>query len=220
VGGAGRDPRSKSDQQSRPVPSESTGRPGRPAGVTSKRTPSERAREQAYVPAEQPSSAQGARVPAADAHPCRACCPVLSPPQGPQEPGRLSSARRLRPVLPAAHRLTRGADLRRVARSGRRSGQRTVVVHLLADDHPGPALVGFVVGRAVGGSVVRHRVQRRLRHLCRDRLALLPPGSSLVVRALPPAAAAPSSELAADLDRCLERSLAQPAGSRGAVSGA
>jgi ribonuclease P protein component len=57
-----------------------------------------------------------------------------------------------------------------------------------------------VVSRAVGGSVVRHRVTRRLRHLVRDRLADLPPGARLVVRALPPAAEAPSSALAEDLD--------------------
>ena len=94
------------------------------------------------------------------------------------------------------------------------------MVHVLIDDHRGPALVGFVVGRSVGNSVVRHRVQRRLRHLCRDRLTLLPPGSSWVVRALPPAATATSAELAADLDRCLERSLPHPAGSGGAVSSA
>jgi ribonuclease P protein component len=102
-------------------------------------------------------------------------------------------------------------------------------VRLLTDDHAGPALVGFVVGRGVGNAVVRHRVQRRLRHLCRDRVDRLPVGSSLVVRALSPAAHATSSELALDLDRCLERSLALPtapaaeAGARraeGAVSGA
>jgi ribonuclease P protein component len=111
-------------------------------------------------------------------------------------------------VLPAAHRLTRGADLREVTRTGRRAGADTVVVHLRTDDASGPALVGFVVGRSVGNAVVRHRVQRRLRHLCRDRLGRLPTGSRLVVRALPPAADASSAELARDLDRCLQRSLA------------
>jgi ribonuclease P protein component len=70
-----------------------------------------------------------------------------------------------------------------------------------------PARVGFVVSRAVGGSVVRHRVQRRLRHLCRDRIFVLPAGSDLVVRALAPAAGATYQELAADLDRCLQRAL-------------
>jgi ribonuclease P protein component len=57
-----------------------------------------------------------------------------------------------------------------------------------------------VVSRAVGGSVVRHRVARRLRHLVRARLADLPPGARLVVRALPPAADASSSVLGDDLD--------------------
>ena len=97
-------------------------------------------------------------------------------------------------------------------------GSETLVVHLLT---PNPAVeraagdraaaqtrAGFVVGRAVGNSVLRHRVQRRLRHLCRDRLDRLPRGSELVVRALPPAGRATYQELGADLDRCLVRALA------------
>jgi ribonuclease P protein component len=76
-------------------------------------------------------------------------------------------------------------------------------------------LVGFVVGRAVGNSVIRHRVLRRLRHLCRERLVRLPSGSWLVVRALPAAAGASYQELGADLDRCLQRVLADERGSQG-----
>jgi ribonuclease P protein component len=63
--------------------------------------------------------------------------------------------------------------------------------------------VGFVVSKAVGGSVVRHRVTRRLRHVLRDRLDQLPPGTRLVVRALPASAAADSASLAAEVDRAL-----------------
>jgi ribonuclease P protein component len=48
-------------------------------------------------------------------------------------------------------------------------------------------------------------VKRRLRHVVRDRLAELPNGARLVVRALPPAAAATSAELAGDLDSALSR---------------
>jgi len=55
--------------------------------------------EQAYVPAEQPPPPQGARLPAAHAHPCRALDPVCAPPQGPQEPGRLSPRGSTRPCL-------------------------------------------------------------------------------------------------------------------------
>ena len=53
--------------------------------------PSERTREQAYVPAEQPPPPQGARIPATHAHARRPLDPVRASPQGPQEPGRLSS---------------------------------------------------------------------------------------------------------------------------------
>lgn len=85
-----------------------------------------------------------------------------------------------------------------------------VVVHLHTDGmSTRPARVGMVVSKAVGGSVVRNRVKRRLRHQVRDVLDTLPAGTSLVLRALPPSAAAGSAELAeelrAGLARCLER---------------
>ena len=96
------------------------------------------------------------------------------------------------------------------------------MVHLVTRDGSTEAeqrsRVGFVVSRAVGGSVLRHRVQRRLRHLCRDRLASLPAGCELVVRALPPAAHASYQELGADLDRCLERALGDHGPGPGTVS--
>jgi ribonuclease P protein component len=68
-----------------------------------------------------------------------------------------------------------------------------------------PVRVGFVVSKAVGNSVVRHRVSRRLRHLVGDRLGTLAPGSTLVVRALPAAATASSAELGSDLDAAVRK---------------
>ncbi|MEU4751494.1 ribonuclease P protein component, partial [Micromonospora tulbaghiae] len=62
---------------------------------------------------------------------------------------------------------------------------------------------GFVVSKAVGGAVVRNKVRRRLRHLVRERLAELPAGTTLVVRALPAAADATYTRLGADLDAAL-----------------
>ena len=95
------------------------------------------------------------------------------------------------------------------------------MLHLAVGGDPmsGPQ-VGFVVSRAVGNAVVRNRVRRRLRHLVRDRLpelAVLTPGAVLVVRALPDAAGASSSELRGDLARCLERVLRQAAHDGGAM---
>jgi len=82
-----------------------------------------------------------------------------------------------------------------------------------AADGGGPR-AGLVVSKAVGGSVVRHRVSRRLRHLLAPRLGELPPGAMVVVRALPPAAEATSSELAADLDTGLLGVLRKAGGTR------
>ena len=65
--------------------------------------------------------------------------------------------------------------------------------------------IGFVVSKAVGNSVVRHRVTRRLRHVLRDRLGTVRPGCTLVVRALPSAASAASAELGSDIDAALRR---------------
>ncbi len=66
-----------------------------------------------------------------------------------------------------------------------------------------PGRAGFVVSKAVGNAVVRNRVRRRLRALVRERLAALPAGSTLVVRALPAAAEASYPRLAADLDAAI-----------------
>jgi ribonuclease P protein component len=111
-------------------------------------------------------------------------------------------------VLPASQRLTSPAEFREVVRRGRRGGGSLLVAHLLrrpAAPLGADARVGFVVSKAVGSAVTRNLVKRRLRHLCRDRVAALPAGTLLVLRALPPAAQASYAELAAELDRCLAR---------------
>ena len=110
-------------------------------------------------------------------------------------------------MLSAAHRLTDAGSYRLATRSGQRAGSGTVVVHLTPGARPGPPQVGLVVSRAVGNAVTRNLVKRRLRHLCREHVSVLPGSSLLVVRALPAAAGASYQELGADLSRCLERVL-------------
>jgi ribonuclease P protein component len=79
------------------------------------------------------------------------------------------------------------------------------VVHLFVPEPgAGTSRAGFVVPKPVGGAVVRNRVKRRLRHLVRERIDQLPPGTDLVVRALPAAADRSYRGLAADLDAALE----------------
>lgn len=104
-------------------------------------------------------------------------------------------------MLPAAARMRRRADFDAASRRGSRAGRSLVSGSLLVE--PGsdrPALIGFVVSRAVGPAVVRNRVRRRLRHLARGYLSTLPGGSLLVLRASPRAPSACQADLAADLD--------------------
>ncbi|MFI5528905.1 ribonuclease P protein component [Kitasatospora sp. NPDC051853] len=135
-------------------------------------------------------------------------------------------------MLPSENRLRRRQDFATAVKRGRRAGRPLLVVHLNRDGAAGgrtdrnsdtsphvaegspSARAGFVVSKAVGPAVVRNLVKRRLRHLVRDRLALLPAGSLIVVRALPPAGAASYLDLEQDLDAALRRLLrAEPTGS-------
>ena len=114
-------------------------------------------------------------------------------------------------MLARADRLTAGPDFTETIRRGRRSGARSLVVHL---DPGSPASTdrpraGFVVARSVGPAVTRNRVKRRLRHLVRGHLGALPASSRLVVRALPSAAEASSEDLERDLSRALQRAVRQ-----------
>ncbi|GAA0423056.1 ribonuclease P protein component [Acrocarpospora corrugata] len=113
-------------------------------------------------------------------------------------------------MLPSASRMRRGDEFAEAIRRGRRAGRPSLVAHLRVGDGDTTPLVGFVVSKAVGGAVIRNQVKRRLRHLMRARIHLLPRGSLLVVRANPPAASARSENLAADLDVALERLLRRP----------
>jgi ribonuclease P protein component len=101
--------------------------------------------------------------------------------------------------------MRRSTDFTSVVRDGIRARGGRVVVHHRAFADDGAPLVGLVVSKAVGGSVVRHQVSRRLRAQLAQRLDALPAGSGTVVRALPEAADASSAELGADLDRALTR---------------
>jgi ribonuclease P protein component len=123
-------------------------------------------------------------------------------------------------VLPRNRRIRRGVEFRSVLRSGCRASSRTVVVHVGRMDgidtrsgsDAGPrscARVGFVVGRSVGGAVERNRVARRLRHLMAARIGSIPDDLAVVIRALPPAAAATPRDLDRDLSRALDRCLAR-----------
>jgi ribonuclease P protein component len=101
--------------------------------------------------------------------------------------------------------MRRAADFTAVLRDGDRARRGCVVVHQRRDFTSGPALVGLIVGKAVGGSVVRHRVSRRLRAQLAARLGAITDGSGIVVRALRQADGVDSAELGRDLDAAFTR---------------
>ncbi|GAB2464412.1 ribonuclease P protein component [Xylanimonas ulmi] len=95
-----------------------------------------------------------------------------------------------------------------------------MVVHLLVDNEGDAApLVGFVVSKAVGNSVQRNRVKRRLRAIVRSVIADgagLPAHARVVVRALPAAGSATFTELSRDVVTACERA-SERAGRRAAA---
>lgn len=128
-------------------------------------------------------------------------------------------------MVPGLVRMRRSEDFRRTVRHGVRAGRRTVVVHALRVDGSSSASadeltplastatdpgnrVGFVVSKTVGSAVRRNRVRRRLRHLTSSHLPELAGDTLVVVRALPPSAAA-GPELGADLDAAWRTALSR-----------
>jgi ribonuclease P protein component len=73
-----------------------------------------------------------------------------------------------------------------------------------------PAQAGLIISKSVGGSVVRHKVARQIRHLLKDQLKLFPLGAHVVVRALP---GSPGQDLHKDLNslipKVLEKAMAK-----------
>ncbi|WP_371744564.1 ribonuclease P protein component [Georgenia sp. TF02-10] len=121
--------------------------------------------------------------------------------------------------------MRRSSDFDDAVRRGARGGTRRLVVHLAAGTDETttsdrPALVGFVVPKAVGGAVQRNQVKRRLRAVLAARVVALPAGARVVVRALPDAAGATFQQLASDVDAALaaaRRRSARAARTRGAA---
>jgi ribonuclease P protein component len=110
-------------------------------------------------------------------------------------------------VLPAQYRMTRSTEFGATVNHGVRAAQPDIVVHARRcgdSDHAGPK-VGLVVAKAVGNSVQRHRVARRLRHVARSVIADLDPADRVVIRALPSSRYAISARLEQQLRVALKR---------------
>jgi ribonuclease P protein component len=87
-------------------------------------------------------------------------------------------------VLAKSARLTESADFARATKSGLRFSTQSFVGYLYPTNLDQPARAGLIISKSVGGSVTRHRIARKVRHVLREIYPQLPIGSLLVIRAL------------------------------------
>lgn len=90
-------------------------------------------------------------------------------------------------------------------RRGVHAGNHALVAHVVTgEDFPKESLVGFVVPKKVFKRAnQRNLAKRRLRHLMRKQVHLLPPHTLVVIRLLPGAKDCDYSELKQKLDTAL-----------------
>ena len=86
-------------------------------------------------------------------------------------------------MLPKNNRLRSGVDFNLVTKTGARFTSDNLVIYALPNNS-NQIQVGFIVNRAVGGSVSRHLVSRKLRHNFANQLPTLNTNLKLVVRVL------------------------------------
>ena len=88
-------------------------------------------------------------------------------------------------MLPAKNRLRASKDFALTTKTGVRATSLSLVVYLKINSKKiGAPQIGLIVNKSVGGSVVRHRVSRQLRHLISTHIPKLPSDSQLVIRVL------------------------------------
>ena len=90
-------------------------------------------------------------------------------------------------MLAQANRLRSSKDFARTTKIGHRATSHSLVLYLQTPvtDISAPQ-IGLIINKSVGGSVLRHRIARQLRHAIREHLSLLPKNSQLVIRVLKP----------------------------------
>ena len=88
-------------------------------------------------------------------------------------------------MLPAVNRLRTSKEFELVTKTGERATSLSLVLYFkVVESSSNDPKVGLIVNSSVGGSVVRHRVSRQLRHLIAPHLSNLPNRSQLVIRVL------------------------------------
>ncbi|WP_151549760.1 MULTISPECIES: ribonuclease P protein component [Corynebacterium] len=116
-------------------------------------------------------------------------------------------------MLPKNLKIGSSAEFSQVVSGASRAGTKRVVAYYsraCEEREPqvsfGGPHFGLIVSKAVGNAVIRHRVARRLRHICAELANELDRTDRVVIRALPASADAPAGKLEDDVRRALARS--------------
>lgn len=87
-------------------------------------------------------------------------------------------------MLPKNARLTDTNDFARATKSGLRVSTQNFIGYLYLNNGENPTRAGIIISKSVGGSVVRHLISRKVRHVLAGEINKLPANSLLVIRAL------------------------------------
>ena len=89
-------------------------------------------------------------------------------------------------MLPKKARLTTSEDFAKATKSGLRLTSSNLVGYLYSPvtDTDLPTKCGLIINKSVGGSVMRHRIARQLRHDLAPLVDTFPANSLFVVRVL------------------------------------
>ena len=103
--------------------------------------------------------------------------------------------------------MRKARDFNETMRGGVRVSRPCLIVYVKNSLRDESALVGFTVGRAIGGSVVRHRVVRQLRVGADEIVDEIPRGTRVVVRALPAVTELSGREMQGEVKKALREGL-------------
>ena len=112
--------------------------------------------------------------------------------------------------FPKTYRLLRRNEFRRVYQEGRRRGAPLCTVFFRSNGL-GETRLGLTVPVAVGNSVLRNRVKRRVREAFRLNRGSIPPGWDIVVNPRREVAEAPFKTLESELMRLFPQAPPPPA---------
>lgn len=117
-------------------------------------------------------------------------------------------------MLAQKNRLRRASDFALASKGMRVSGENFllyVATPTKGEQAGAPVKVGLIVGKNVGGSVVRHRVSRQIRHAIAPHLAQFPNGTLLLFRAHPGAATRINKNLSGEVSALVAKYLSRRA---------